>query len=118
VRELDLGQFLPAAYLQALPRDEHGLHWRREAKLADAQDAVEFGVVVPRSSAGANAPSLRFSLDLRDGSVRTTQIREYLAAEDQARTLVAARASAPPAPHVSRDLAVAGTSLPTAAISR
>jgi len=116
VRELDLGQFLPAAYLQSLPRDARGLHWRRGAKLAGAQDSVEFSVALPGSSAGASGPSLRFSVDLRDGSVRTTQIREYLAAADRARTLVAAKSV--PVPRVSSDLAVAGTSLPTAAIAR
>jgi hypothetical protein len=73
---------------------------------------VEFSVLVPGSPAGAAGPSLRFSVDLRDGSVRTTQIREYLAAADRARTLVAVKA------RVSGQLAVAGTSLPTAAIAR
>ena len=87
IRELDLGEFLPAAYVQALPRNEHGLFWRRESKLVDAQDSVEFSVPTPGSEVGANGPALRFSIDLRDGSVRTSQIREYIDAADQAREL-------------------------------
>jgi hypothetical protein len=93
VREVNLGEFLPAAYIQALPHDANGLRWRREAKLA-GQDRVEFTVAKPGSDAGATGPALRFSIDLRDGSVRTAQIREYLAAVDLARALQAGTALA------------------------
>jgi len=92
VRELDLAGFLPAAYVQALPRDDRGLQWWREAKLDRANHRVDFSVPVPGSAAGASGPALQFSIDLRDGAVRTTQIREYLVAADQARALVAGAA--------------------------
>lgn len=89
VRELDLAGFLPAAYVQALPRDDRGLRWWREAKLDRANHRVDFSVPVPGSAAGATGPALHFSIDLRDGAVRTAQIREYLAAADRARALAA-----------------------------
>lgn len=82
VRELDLADFLPKEYVGALPHDAAGLHWRREA--AVTKDAVEFSVPVPGSTEGQ---ALQFSVDLDDGLVRTAQIREYLAAADQARAL-------------------------------
>jgi hypothetical protein len=84
VRELDLADFLPREYVQALPRDAAGLHWRREVHLVDAQQA-QFSVPVPGAAEGGDA--LQFSIDLQDGTVRTSQIREYLAAADQAREL-------------------------------
>jgi len=115
VRELDLGQFLPAAYVQALPRDEAGLHWRRAAQLAGAQESVEFAVAAPGSAAGATGPALRFSIDLRDGSVRTAQIREYLVAADRARMLLAGTA---PAPGFNREMAVAGVAPPRPPLSK
>src|SRR5687768_14169355 len=40
VRERQLADFLPAAYVHALPRGEHGLQWRRAAKFVDGQDSV------------------------------------------------------------------------------
>jgi hypothetical protein len=85
VREVDLGAFLPASYVHALPRDGASLRWWRTAKLDAAAQQVWFRVPVP--AAGANGPELEFSIDLRDGSVRTAQIREYLAAVDAARAL-------------------------------
>jgi hypothetical protein len=118
VRELDLGLFLPTAYVQALPRDEGGVHWRREAKLAGAQDSAEFSVAVPGSTAGASGPSLRFSIDLRDGSVRTAQIREYLVAADRARTLVAGTAATQSAPRFSGKVVAAGVSTSSASMPR
>ena len=89
VRELALVDFLPADYVRALPRDDSGLQWRRDAKLAPSQAAVDFSVAVP----GADE-ALDFSIDLRDGVVRTSQIREYIAAAEQARTLVSGPALA------------------------
>ena len=89
VREVDLRVFLPAAYIHALPRDEARLHWLREARLV-GQGRVEFTVPTPGSAAGASGPALHFSIDLRDGSVRTAQIRNYLAALDEARAMEAA----------------------------
>jgi len=80
VRELALGDFLPADYVHALSRGGK-MQWRSDAAVA-AQDAAEFSVLVP-----GGAPALQFSIDLRDGVVRTSQIREYLAAADAARTL-------------------------------
>jgi hypothetical protein len=88
VRDLDLADFLPGEYVRALPHDAAGLHWRREVHLVDAQQA-EFSVPVPGAAQGAQA--LSFSIDLQDGTVRTSQIREYLAAADQARRLAAPR---------------------------
>lgn len=88
VRELDLADFLPRDYVQALPHDAAGLHWRREVHLVDAQQA-EFSVTLPGAAEGGDA--LHFSIDLQDGTVRTEQIREYLAAADQARSLAATR---------------------------
>jgi hypothetical protein len=85
VREVDLGAFLPASYVHALPREGAALRWWRTAKLDAAAQQVWFRVPVP--AAGANGPELEFSIDLRDGSVRTAQIREYLAAVDAARAL-------------------------------
>jgi hypothetical protein len=87
VRELDLGEFLPAAYIHALPRGADGLHWRSAAEMAGG--LAEFSVPAPGEGGGA----LRFSIDLRDGSVRTAQIREYLAAADAARALEASTAT-------------------------
>ena len=84
VRELALADFLPADYVRALPRSESGLQWRRDAKLAPSQASVDFSVAVP-----GEGEALSFSIDLRDGVVRTSQIREYLAAADQARTIAA-----------------------------
>jgi hypothetical protein len=83
VRELALGDFLPADYVHVLARDGQ-LHWRADAAVA-AQDSADFSVPVP----GADAGSLHFSIDLRDGLVRTSEIREYLAAADAARSLAA-----------------------------
>jgi hypothetical protein len=83
VRDVDLGDFLSKDYVAALPGDSNGLQWRRGTKLA--KDAVEFDVAVP----GAADAALHFSIDLRDGLVRTAQIREYLAATDQARARAA-----------------------------
>jgi len=77
VRDLALGDFLPKDYIAALPHDASGLHWRGATKATG--EVVEFDVASP----GAGA--LHFSIDLRDGLVRTAQIREYLAAADQAR---------------------------------
>jgi hypothetical protein len=85
VRDLSLADFLSKDYIAALPSDAAGLHWRRDTKLVG--DAVEFDVVVP----GAEGASLHFSIDVNDGLVRTAQIREYLAAADQARSLAAAQ---------------------------
>jgi hypothetical protein len=93
VRELALGDFLPAAYVRALPRGEAGLQWRREARLVGEQ--VEFSVPTPGSAAGATGAALSFSIDLRDGAVRTAQIREYLAAADEAMALEAKTAPTP-----------------------
>ena len=81
VREMDLADFLPKHYVGALAHDEGGLKWRREASLAEGEDAVEFSVAVP----GASEDSLHFSIDLRDGVVRTSEIRKYLAAADATR---------------------------------
>lgn len=89
VRDLDLGVFLPAAYVSALPRGEARLHWLRQFKSVAGEDRVEFTVPTPGSAAGVTGPALHFSIDLRDGSVRTAQIREYLAALDEARALEA-----------------------------
>jgi len=83
VRDLALGDFLPADYVRVLARDGQ-LHWRGDAAVA-AQDSADFSVSVP----GANAGPLHFSIDLRDGLVRTSEIREYLAAADVARSLAA-----------------------------
>jgi hypothetical protein len=94
VRELDLAAFLPAAYVRALPRGEAGLRWYRDAKLDRGAHRVDFSVPAPGSEAGTTGPELRFSIDLRDGTVRTEQIREYLAAADQARILEAGPAVA------------------------
>ena len=94
VRELDLGDFLPAAYVRALPRGDHGLQWYREAKLDREAHRVDFSVPAPGSEAGTTGPELHFSIDLRDGTVRTAQIREYLAAAEQARILEAGPAVA------------------------
>jgi hypothetical protein len=88
VRDLDLADFLPREYVQALPHDAAGLHWRREVHLVDGKQA-EFSVPVPGAAEGGAA--LQFSIDLQDGTVRTAQIREYLAAADEARHLAAAR---------------------------
>jgi hypothetical protein len=118
VRELDLGLFLPPAYVQSLPRDESGVHWRRDATLAVAQDRAEFSVAVPGSAAGATGPALHFSIDFRDGRVRTAQIREYLVAADRARTLVAGTAASPPAPRLSGNGVAAGVSASSASMSR
>jgi hypothetical protein len=85
VREVDLTAFLPASYVHALPRDGASLRWWRTAKLDAATQQAWFRVPVP--AAGANGPALEFSVDLRDGSVRTAQIREYLEAVDAARAL-------------------------------
>jgi hypothetical protein len=87
VREVDLLAFLPASYVHVLPREGESLRWWRDAKLDVAQQEVRFSVPVPGSAAGANGPALEFSIDLRDGSVRTAQIREYLAAVDASRAL-------------------------------
>jgi hypothetical protein len=83
VRELALGDFLPADYVQVLARDSR-LHWRSEAAVA-AQQSADFSVSLP----GASPGSLHFSIDLRDGLVRTSEIRAYLAAADAARSLAA-----------------------------
>lgn len=117
VRELDLGDFLPAAYVQAIPRGDGGLQWRREAKFARGQARVEFSVPTPGSAAGATGPALRFSIDLRDGAVRTAQIREYLAAAGRARQFGAVAAS-PTRERGSPTLASGGTPLPDTSISR
>lgn len=117
VRELDLGQFLPTAYVRSLPRDERGLHWRREARFAGTQDAVEFSVAAPGSAAGGTGPALRFSIDLGDGSVRTAQIREYLVAADRARTL-AATASTQRAPDFRWKVQIADVSPRMASLPR
>ena len=101
VRELDLAAFLPAAYVHSLPRDDRGLQWWREAKLDRANHRVDLSVPVPGSAAGASGPALHFSIDLRDGTVRTAQIREYLDAADQARALVAG-ATRPHAPALAQ----------------
>ena len=93
VRDLALGDFLPAAYVHTLPRGETGLQWRREAQLVG--DNVEFSVPTPGAVAGATGPALSFSIDLRDGAVRTAQIREYLAAADEAMALEAKTAPTP-----------------------
>ena len=87
VRQVDLAAFLPASYVHALPRDGEGLRWWRDATLDEAQHQVLFRVPVPGSASGATGPALQFSIDLRDGSVRTAQIREYLAAVDESRKL-------------------------------
>ena len=86
VRELDLADFLPKDYVGALVHDDGGLQWRRDASLSAGMDAAEFSVAVP----GAAADSLHFSIDLRDGVVRTSEIREYLAAADAVRAKAAA----------------------------
>jgi hypothetical protein len=94
VRALELVEFLPPAYVRALPTGEGKLQWRREAKFADGQERVEFSVPMPGSAAGATGPALSFTIDLGDGRVRTAQIREYLAAVDAARALEKDRAVA------------------------
>ena len=86
VRELDLADFLPKHYVGALAHDDGGLKWRRGASLAADKGAVEFSVAVP----GADEDALHFSVDLQDGVVRTSEIREYLAAADAARAKVGA----------------------------
>jgi len=80
VRDVALGDFLPKDFVAVLPHEGQGLHWLGQAKLAEG--AVEFSVAVPEAPA-----ALHFSIDLRDGVVRTSEIREYLAAADQARAL-------------------------------
>ena len=94
VRALELDEFLPAAYVRALPRNAEGLAWRRDAFFEDGQSRVEFSVAAPGSAAGASGPALAFSIDLADGRVRTSQIREYLAAADAARALDVGKAVA------------------------
>jgi len=85
LRELTLADFLPAAYVRVLPRGESGLRWLRGATLDRAQHRVDFKVAAPAGDA-----ALAFSIDLRDGRVRTAQIREYLAAANAARELESA----------------------------
>jgi hypothetical protein len=87
VREVDLLAFLPASYVHNLPREGEALRWWRTAKLDAARQQVFFSVPAPGSGAGATGPGLEFSIDLRDGSLRTAQIREYLAAVDASRAL-------------------------------
>ena len=81
LREMDLADFLPGDYVGAIARTEAGLQWRRASGLSPTKDAVEFSVAVP----GSEADALHFSIDLRDGVVRTSEIREYLAAADAVR---------------------------------
>jgi hypothetical protein len=83
LRAVDLGEFLPQDYLRALPRDAGILHWRGATAPTAAQAVAVFDVAAPGGGA------LRFSIGFDDGLVRTAQIREYLAAADQARALAA-----------------------------
>jgi hypothetical protein len=118
VRELDLGDFLPEAYVRALPRKDGELQWWREAKLDRASHQVEFSVPAPSSTPGATGAALRFSIDLRDGAVRTAQIREYLAAADQARLLAAKPDPAGDPKRATARLAAESLSLPSTQVSR
>jgi hypothetical protein len=93
VRELDLIDFLPGEFVAALPRTGGHLRWRGAAVFAASQDSLEFSVRVPGASGDAQAAPLLFSIDLQDGLVRTSQIREYLAAADRARALGAGTAA-------------------------
>jgi hypothetical protein len=85
VRSVALGDFLPRDYVQVLAHDAGGLHWRGDAAVA-AADSAQFSVAVP----GPGAEALHFSIDWRDGRVRTSEIRQYLAAADTARRLAPA----------------------------
>ena len=91
VRELHLADFLPAEFVDALPREQGRLRWMHGAARQATPDSVDFVVDVPGAVDGA---VLHFSIDLRDGLLRTTQLREYLAAADRARALVAAPSAA------------------------
>jgi hypothetical protein len=109
VRELALADLLSKDYVDALRRGAGGPEMRFEARPAGTQDSVEFSLPFPGAAAGSREPRLRFSIDLRDGRIRTTQIREYLAAVDQARTLATAMAARQ---HSDKPL-VASAMLPT-----
>ena len=81
-----------------------------EARSTGTQDSVELSLPFPGAAGTAGEPRLRFSIDLRDGRVGTTQIRDYLAAVDQARTLATATATA--ARQRTAEPLVASASLP------